>query len=363
MNDDDIFPPSYTAFRKDRQSRGGGVAVLIKNKFDAVLLEDVPELECICIKLTLWGHSFILYALYRPPDSTLDYLLKLKAHMSKYQDNKVLLVGDFNMPGVDWERFETFSTNTCHANAVFDIMLTHNLTQLVHEPTHYQGASKSVLDLVFIPRDFRTSTVVIDQGLSDHYLVSVSIPLVPLSQTMNPSFHHVKDYTRAHDVRIIDHLENSLVDFVDTDVCRLWDQFKRICFYCIENFIPSKRKKVHKHTPWMTRGIIHLKRKAKRLKKKHADPKLISDTLNNLADAVHSSKEYYFNTSLANFIKNDPKKFWNYISEKRNPYHKFWSMVQWYLIRPPLLNTSMTISIVYFLPLVLLYPPKQWTML
>lgn len=319
VNDGDIFPPSYTAFRKDRQSRGGGVAVLIQQKFDAVLLDDVPELECICIKVTLWGHSFIVCALYRPPDSTLEYLLKLKEHMSKYHGNKVLLIGDFNLPGVDWERFETFTANISNANAVFDIMLAHNLVQLVHEPTHYQGTARSILDLVFIPRDFSTHTVVIEQGLSDHYLVSVSIPLVPLSETANLSFHCVKDYTHANDACIIEHLETCLIDFVATDVCRLWDQFKRICFYCIEKFIPSKRKKVHKHTPWMTRSIIHLKRKVKRLKKKHADPKIIADALDKLAHAVHTSKEYYFNTSLANFIKNDPKKFWNYISEKKKP--------------------------------------------
>lgn len=38
-----------------------------------------------------------------------------------------------------------------------------------------------------------------------------------------------------------------------------------------------------------------------------------------MAREVRGSKDYYFKTLLPNFIKNDPSKFWNYISEKKKP--------------------------------------------
>lgn len=62
-----------------------------------------------------------------------------------------------------------------------------------------------------------------------------------------------------------------------------------------------------------------MKRKIKRLKKAHAQSNLISELQGELALAVHSSKDYYFNSSLPNFIKSDPSKFWNYIAEKKKP--------------------------------------------
>lgn len=68
--DNDIFPPSYTVFRKDRQARGGGVAILVKDSVQAVLLDDVVGIESLRVKISIWGQSFMLYALYRPPDAT-----------------------------------------------------------------------------------------------------------------------------------------------------------------------------------------------------------------------------------------------------------------------------------------------------
>lgn len=65
----------------------------------------------------------------------------------------------------------------------------------------------------------------------------------------------------------------------------------------------------------MTRSIVHLKRKAKKLNEKHGDPEPISDALNNLAHAVHTFRQYYFDMPLPNLIKNYPKKLY----QQKNP--------------------------------------------
>lgn len=90
-----------------------------------------------------------------------------------------------------------------------------------------------------------------------------------------------------------------------------------MCLYCTDKFVQSKRKLVRKQTPWMTREIIHLKRRIKRLKKRHMHIGHLKELKENLARVVHSSKEHYFNTVLPKFIVEDPKKFWNYVSEKK----------------------------------------------
>lgn len=47
INNDSIIPPSYSIFRRDRPSRGGGVAVILKDNIHAVLLDQIEEHESL----------------------------------------------------------------------------------------------------------------------------------------------------------------------------------------------------------------------------------------------------------------------------------------------------------------------------
>lgn len=319
ITDDVVFPPSYKVFRKDRQSRGGGVAVLVKEQFQAYVLEDIVDLECICLKLTCWGKCLILYALYRPPDVSPDYLQQLETHMSRHTNNKVFLIGDFNLPGLNWDNLHPCTTGNNHVNYLCNIMLSHDLVQLVKEPTREQGKSSSILDLVFLPRSFHDFSLSIEEGLSDHYLVNMEINIDSPADRSQQDVRCFKDFSRSNDASVIEHLETCVLSFDNPDACVLWDQFKAICHFCIDKFVPTKPKKVHKNTPWMTREIIQMKRKIKRLKKARTASEVTRKLKKDLASAVKRSKDYYFNVSLPNFIRSDPTKFWNYISEKKKP--------------------------------------------
>lgn len=98
ISDDDVFPPSYRVFRRDRPSRGGGVAVLVKKDIDAHPLRQIDNHESITLKLTCWGRSFLLFAVYRPPDSPPQFLSDLGNHMLTFKHENIFLAGDFNLP-------------------------------------------------------------------------------------------------------------------------------------------------------------------------------------------------------------------------------------------------------------------------
>lgn len=70
----------------------------------ATLLPHVLDLECLCLNVTLGGRNFVLYAVYRAPASTSDYLTKFHTHLSQYNNLKLILVGDLNVPNIDWKR-------------------------------------------------------------------------------------------------------------------------------------------------------------------------------------------------------------------------------------------------------------------
>lgn len=64
---------------------------------------------------------------------------------------RLILLGDFNLPDVNWQTFEHHSPS---ADMLFELMLSLNLSQIVTEPTRVQGTTSNTLDLVFLTPSF-----------------------------------------------------------------------------------------------------------------------------------------------------------------------------------------------------------------
>lgn len=79
--------------------------------------------------------------------------------MASFVHNKNFLIGDFSLPGIEWIR-GTYSANVSVNNDhLRDIILMHNLQQVVTEPTRISAASASILDLIFISQTFQDFSV------------------------------------------------------------------------------------------------------------------------------------------------------------------------------------------------------------
>ncbi len=97
----EILPYNYCIYRKDRNSRGGGVLLAVRTQsIPSRLIDTPPDLELIAIHL----HDFncTLCVVYFPPSiaqqpflNTLSFLENLIAYGS------VLIVGDFNRPDIN----------------------------------------------------------------------------------------------------------------------------------------------------------------------------------------------------------------------------------------------------------------------
>lgn len=61
------IPPAHKIIRRDRTCRGGGVAVIVKSFVEAILLSDSSDTGSLFVKLNIYGHVFILCAMYRSP--------------------------------------------------------------------------------------------------------------------------------------------------------------------------------------------------------------------------------------------------------------------------------------------------------
>lgn len=101
------------------------------------------------------------------------------------------------------------------------------------------------------------------------------------------------------------------------DISSLWNTFKSITALCLDKFVPKFQKK-KRCNPWITRDIIQLKRTISRKRKAaHIDNHAISSLSVTLKHKIRTARDYFFGTTLVNFMKNAPQKFWGYVSGRK----------------------------------------------
>ena len=95
---------------------------------------------------------------------------------------KLVIVGDFNLPDVNWE---TYPGSSEYSQTIVNYLDSHNLIQNVMEPTHRSG---NILDLVFAADD--TAVTVANVNLiSDHYPITfdlvLELPIIRVSSSVS----------------------------------------------------------------------------------------------------------------------------------------------------------------------------------
>ena len=178
--DAQICPKGYNIIRKDRKSktltRGGGVLLLFKNNVHLVDKTNAgDDFEHLCVDIFTpqsqnASHRFVCY--YNPPGQSKDRILQLCNSVENYlQPSPVFIVGDFNLPSINWK---ISSTSSSSQQQFLDLCIESSLMQHITEPTHISG---STLDLVltnFTARDLliKCQTLAPFTSSCDHNFIS-----------------------------------------------------------------------------------------------------------------------------------------------------------------------------------------------
>lgn len=97
----------------------------------------------------------------------------------------------------------------------------------------------------------------------------------------------------------------------------LWSFFKTVVHTTISRFVPLRAKRVNKYNPWITREILRLKRKINRVRRNRKSTSSILGVLRNqLRTMIKHSRFHFFNVTMLSFLKDNPQKFWPYLSKK-----------------------------------------------
>ena len=127
----------YELFRKDRGSRGGGILVYYKSnisckwKLELMSASKVFNEILVCEVYMDTNKKFHLVTFYRPPNTDVNFNDNLNQTIENIlhfvPEYKTCLVGDLNIPGIQWADMQGNSTLT---NSLCDIFNESNRVQL-----------------------------------------------------------------------------------------------------------------------------------------------------------------------------------------------------------------------------------------
>ena len=260
---------NYTVYRRDRSTgQGGGVLIAISDTLNIKVLDYYVDIqnEIISLDLNFRGFSFVIACYYRPLN--IKSVTDIIDWHEKQCNPNVMIVGDFNLPEIDWDSKTLKSTRDSHMHGMFlDFLCVNDLSQFVLEPTHKLG---NILDLVVTNMDI--STPVIDLSTSDHstVFVNINVPFenVPLDTRISKTYYKFEDAN----LETLSSQSQNLENFISSQIHKnetidtVWNTFKTMFTEITKSNIPNYPVKCRKKH-WITRRTITQINKRKRMKK------------------------------------------------------------------------------------------------
>ena len=154
---------------------GGGLLVFVRNGLTVLPIDDNSDFNQYCKFKVLdqkLDTNFYITLAYRSPNSTTENNDKLCDVINNLSDNDFeLIIGDFNMPQVDWNNYSSTSRKY---DRFVDVVINKGLSQLIDFPTHIRG---NILDLALTnhPEKILNIESLGNLSSSDHSIISIDV--------------------------------------------------------------------------------------------------------------------------------------------------------------------------------------------
>lgn len=229
-----------------------GLKILSVDKFEKIGFNQL----CAFHIVTTSGPLCVILT-YRPPSSGADNT-ELLCEVLKNVDTDTILIGDINMPGVDWER----GRGEGAARGLVDVIQQEGLQQLVRFPTHTKG---NILDLVIT----NCADKIIDikdagrLGKSDHCMLNIRV-LVEWSGSLGQA--NRLNWRRANYPKMRQELEGVKWDteLWSRSVEEAWRYLVGEINNSVKRHVPEHKLRNKVQPSWMTTEIMRLIRQKKR---------------------------------------------------------------------------------------------------
>ena len=301
----------------------GGVAIYVKNNISCHELNPPNKAEdsTWLIMNTFNNIKRVYGCIYRSPNSSPDNNSKILENMRWINElcNEIVLVGDFNLPTINWE---TLTSHDAYSDTFIETLDSMALEQLIRNPTRYrQAQTPSILDLLIVPNPELVSQIsILDAfGKSDHCRLEFIIKNCHAEKIRKT---HRYNYKKMADDIFIS--EMNAVDWnavIEHDIESGYNSFIKTVQSAIEKSTPKMSRNNNNAAPWSNRRIEQLAKIKRNLWDRYrrtqdrADYANYKRALNDFNHEKDLAIENYETTVLANKNTNK-KKYFNYISKK-----------------------------------------------
>ena len=325
----EIFPSHFNVFRKDRASDShGGVFIAIKNILIASEEKDLDSnCETLWVSIHVKGRKpMYVGAFYRPETTNTDYLRELdKSLVNIPKSASIWLLGDFNLPDIDWETnsFRAGGRYPACSKTMLEIAEDHNLIQVIDKPTR----GNNILDLCFVTHPSFVANKEVIAGISDHDAIFVKAKITP--KATRPPRRKIFLYTKADFSAINEKitafgskLTEEYVAAIDTE--KLWQEFQDVLQSAIDSHIPSKMSSTRYNLPWVDSTVRRSIRKKQRLynKARKSGSRVAWEKFKHLRRSIDKkikkAHQQYVHEVIGESLKSEnTKPFWSYIKSKK----------------------------------------------
>lgn len=160
--------------RRDRQDTaegvGGGLLVYARMNLEILPCDNKNDFNQYCKFIVRMANKDVhCYLVYRPPGAAKS-ATDLLAELLLGAEQNCVILGDFNLPDIDWEE----CTASSRARNLLEASNERGLNQMINFPTHIKG---NILDLIFTDRP--DSVISVEEhgrlGRSDHVIVLLTL--------------------------------------------------------------------------------------------------------------------------------------------------------------------------------------------
>ena len=271
------------------------------------------------------GGKILVGSIYRRTSSSPENDAKLLKLIEKaYEivgENRLLLLGDFNVPKIDWENKDL---KQGARNIEINFLNTINdcyLHQHVREITRRNNDEASTLDLIFTgeEEDVKNISLLPPLGDSDHDIVIADYVCEWISKV---EYKPRRMYHKGNYDRIIEELEkiNWEAQFENKTVQECWDIFKAKLKALIEEFIPLTKHKDY-NEPWMNGNLMRYWKKKYHAWKRFTENQSYQRyreykrETNKFKKLTRKAKRAY-EKKLAKGIRHNKRTFFRYVNSK-----------------------------------------------
>ena len=348
--DSEIKLPGYKTVRCDRdfqktgKCRAGGLLLYIRDSIKCrVINKSQSGIEYLSVLLNIHGQKVMFTLTYAPPYEHRRneiYLNDFKFFVSEMEkiintledDTCSIVCGDFNLPGYTWQVVNDISLAKGF-HAVWQVREAVTIIENFVNRSQYKQSinvlnnSGNCLDLLFSDiYDITTSisrdplVTVFDQAHPYPVIATACIKKINPLQYCEITFN----YNNMNFDKINESLESlNWIDIMHglSTVDEMVDIFYDILYSTIEKNVPKKTKRNSSYPPWFDHELIQavdkkkelhckLKESYSALKEKHfKDQRKICKRMTSIKHSQYLNK-------IGKEIKEDPKKFWNFVDIK-----------------------------------------------